>query len=207
MNCIENLEKISRQNESEIRNHFLFPLIESPQDLNCFLESYAIESYAIEIYHLEKMNSKKDKPSTEIIPLLKHLDIKFDGIKDIELSQAQLDFFDFYSSKTSSTPLSYSLMLYVFSQREVIAEQIINVIDHLQQKFPKHDFEILKMFFQKEIKNKHLTQNLKNELSEMIISKNLDCDELNESLKTFYQLREKVWNQTLKTIQLQKGIS
>lgn len=198
MNCIENLEKISRQNESEIRNHFLFPLIESPQDLNCFLESYAIE-----IYHLEKMNSKKDKPSTEIIPLLKHLDIKFDDIKDIKLSQAQLDLFDFYSS----TPLSYSLMLYVFSQREVIAEQIINVIDHLQQKFSKHDFEILKMFFEKEIKNKHQTQNLKNELSEMIISINLDCDELKESLKTFYQLRVKVWNRILKTIQLQKGIS
>ncbi|MGO1751855.1 MAG: hypothetical protein ACTHYV_05140 [Psychroflexus sp.] len=202
MSCIKNLEEISRQNESETRDHFLFPLIESPQDLNCFLESYAIE-----IYYLEKMNSNKDNSSPEITALFDYLDIKFNDIKNIELSQAQLDFFDFYYSKISSSQKHHKLVFSVFSQRKVIANLSLNTIKYLQQKFPKHNFEILKMFFEKEIKNKYLTQNLKNELSEMIISKNSDCDELKESLKTFYQLREKVWNQVLKTIQLQKGIA
>lgn len=200
--CIKDLEKISRQNESEIRDHFLFQFIESPQNLNFFLKNYAIE-----IYHLEKMNSQKDKPSTEIIPLLEHLDIKFDDIKDIELSQAQLDLFNFYSSKTSSDQLSYTLMLSAFSQRKVIAVLVLDVISYLKHKFSKYDFQSLKIFFEREIKNEYHIQNLKNELNEMIISKNFDCNELKENLKTFYQLREKVWHQIQKKIQLQKGIA
>ncbi|MGO3237371.1 MULTISPECIES: DUF3050 domain-containing protein [Psychroflexus] len=202
MSCIKNLEEISRQNESETRDHFLFPLIESPQDLNCFLESYAIE-----IYYLEKMNSNKDNSSPEITALFDYLDIKFNDIKNIELSQAQLDFFDFYYSKISSSQKHHKLVFSVFSQRKVIANLSLNTIKYLQQKFPKHNFEILKMFFEKEIKNEHLTQNLKNELKEMIVYQDTNCEKLIENLKTFYQLREKVWNQILKTIQLQKGIA
>lgn len=202
MNCIENLEKVSSQHEGEIRNHFLFPLIESPQDLNFFLKSYAIE-----IYHLVEMRSSKGNSSTEIKALFDYLNIKFDDIKDIELSQAQLNLFDFYSSKKSSGQKHHKLVISVFSQREVIAKQVLNMIDHLQHKFTNHDFKNLKVFFEKEIKKENQAQSLKNELSMMRIEKKIDCVKLVENLKVFYQLREKIWSQIVKTIQLQKGIA
>ncbi|MDN6279528.1 MAG: DUF3050 domain-containing protein [Psychroflexus sp.] len=224
--CFSKLEESSQNGKKLISNHSLFNFIETPQDLQHFLQYFSFEVWCHEQLKQtqEFQSGNTNAHFDDFINLLTSSTIQTeifsdfletekqnasakDQFENLDLPAAVIAFVNFHQQIATKEQAHQQLALLIFGQTDFIADLVDSLIEEVQLKPHHQKLDHLKVFFEQRRFDSRQLQQEKKHLKEICGQDKAKWKEAQIAIEKLNSLREELWDTIQKKILMQKGIT